>query len=210
MKLSAPARRNRVPGGGRRLRPIGPATDDLADDTLLAGFAGGDDALALAFVRRFQRRVYGVAFAVTGTPAVAEEVAQEAFERAWRRADTFDVRRGPVGTWLATITRNIAIDVGRVSRPTSMDPDDFRAGLMAPIGDGPEQRTLLGESTDELWAAIRTLPPEQARAIVLAGIGGLSASEVATAEQIPLGTAKTRIRTALQRLRAVLDPGSTQ
>ncbi len=209
MKLLAPAKRNRTPGGGQSLRRIGPATDDLADDTLLAGFAGGDDALALAFVRRFQRRVYGVALAITGTHSVAEEVAQEAFERAWQRADTFDVRRGPVGTWLATITRNIAIDVGRVRRPMSVDPADLRAGLMAPIGDGPEHRTLLGESSEELWAAIRTLPSEQARAIVLAGIGGLSASEVATAEQIPLGTAKTRIRTAMQRLRAALDPGST-
>ena len=62
----------------------------MDDEALLAGLATGDGDVGLAFVRRFQRQVYGVALAVVGDPTQAEDVAQQAFERAWRRAGTFD------------------------------------------------------------------------------------------------------------------------
>jgi RNA polymerase sigma factor (sigma-70 family) len=81
------------------------------DEALLAGMAAGDAQAAAAFVRRYQARVYGLALTVVGLPAVAEEVAQEAFVRAWRFAGGYDPRRGAVATWLLTITRNAAVDV---------------------------------------------------------------------------------------------------
>ena len=84
------------------------------------------------------------------------------------------------------------------------DGDELLAYLGAGGGKSPEQAAVETSSADLLRAALRRLPAEQARAVVLAGIAGLSASQVAANQGIPLGTAKTRIRTAMQRLRATL------
>ncbi|MDQ2729316.1 MAG: sigma-70 family RNA polymerase sigma factor [Actinomycetota bacterium] len=185
------------------MRRIGLPVDRLPDETLLAGLGQGDDEITIAFVRRFQRHVYGVAFSVIGDARLAEDVAQQAFERAWRNANSYDPRRGSVGTWLRTMTRNLAIDNSRVRRPAPVDSDELLLQLSA-SAEGPERAVLAGESAEELRAALKQLPPEQARAVVLAGIVGLSANQVAESEGIPLGTAKTRIRTAMHRLRATL------
>src|SRR6476619_2271102 len=95
------------------------------DEELLAGYAASDPVASVAFVERFQRRVYGLALTVVGEPRAAEDVAQEAMVRAWRHGDAFDARRGSVATWLLTITRNAAIDALRVRRPVAIDPDDL-------------------------------------------------------------------------------------
>ena len=87
---------------------------DLSDDSLLAGMALGDADATAAFVRRYQPRVYGLALAIVGSSAVAEEVAQEAFLRIWRNAAVYDARRGQVATWVLTITRNLSIDALRL------------------------------------------------------------------------------------------------
>ncbi|MDE3203161.1 MAG: sigma-70 family RNA polymerase sigma factor [Acidobacteriota bacterium] len=177
--------------------------DQLPDEALLAGFASGDRELSLAFVRRFQSKVHGVALAVTNDPALADDIAQQGFVQAWRHGATYDARRASVGTWLSAITRNLAIDALRVRRPQPVDTD----AILARVGSTertPEAAALAGESIEELRAALRGLPPEQARAVVLAGVVGLSASQVAAAEGIPLGTAKTRIRTAMMALRRTL------
>jgi RNA polymerase sigma factor (sigma-70 family) len=185
------------------IRPVGLPVDQLPDETLLAGYAAGEAELTVAFVRRFQTRVFGVALAVVGDIGVAEDVAQQAFERVWRHGHTYDQRRGSVAVWLSAITRNLAIDAMRVRRPFPVDPEVLLAQIAAGA-DGPEHLAVLDESVGELRAALRRLPAEQARAIVLAGIAGMSASQVASTEGIPLGTAKTRIRTAMHRLRDVL------
>jgi RNA polymerase sigma factor (sigma-70 family) len=179
--------------------------DELPDDSLLAGYGASDPDVTVAFVRRFQRRVYGVARTVVGDATLAEDVAQQAFERAWRHAGAYDARRGSVTSWLMTITRNLAIDATRVGRAHPVDPAELL--LRVNVGaDGADQAALSRIVADDLRSALTRLPVEQARALVLAGIGGLSASEVASAEGIPLGTAKTRIRTALRRLRAEVLP----
>lgn len=185
------------------MRRIGLPVDQLPDETLLAGLGQGDEEVTVAFVRRFQRRVFGVALSVLGDTRLAEDVAQQAFERAWRNAHTYDPRRASVGTWLTTIARNLAIDAARVRRPVPVDPDELLLRVTADR-DGPEHAAVTDESASELRAALRLLPVEQARAVVLAGIVGLSASQVAQTEGIPVGTAKTRIRAAMQRLRAAL------
>lgn len=184
-----------------RARPV----DGFPDDLLLAGLASGDAELSVAFVRRFQSRVFGVAMAVLGDPRQAEDVAQQAFERAWRHAAVFDPRRGSVTTWLTAITQHLAIDAVRARRAAPVDPTALEEVLGAGP-DGPERATLAAESAAELRAAIRALPAEQGRALVLAAFRGLTAREVAESEGIPLGTAKTRIRTAMLRLAAVLEP----
>jgi RNA polymerase sigma-70 factor (ECF subfamily) len=170
----------------------------LSDESLIAGMASGDDDALAAFVRRFQARVFGLALTVVDDIGVAEEVAQDAFLRAWRHAATYDPRRGRVSTWLLTITRNLAIDAVRLRRDRPVDPDR----LMATLADGHTDPGYDG--TEHLRAGLRQLPADQARPIVLAVVYGLTAREIAEQEGIPLGTAKTRIRRGLARLRAAL------
>jgi RNA polymerase sigma-70 factor (ECF subfamily) len=176
----------------------------VSDDALVAGIAAGDPDAASAFVRRFQRRVFGLARTIVVDDRAAEDVAQEAFLRAWRHAGAYDPRRGSVVGWLLTITRNLAIDAVRVRRPVSFDPAVLM-GLDWESGErSPDDLAQLSDDTERLRAALTQLPEEQGRAIVLAGLLGYTAREVGEIEDIPLGTAKTRIRTALQRLRVAL------
>ena len=178
--------------------------DRASDAALVAALALGDEAAAVAFVRRFERRVFGLAVSVTRDRGLAEDVSQEAFLRAWKAAGTYDIRRGSVLTWLLTITRNLAIDAVRARRATPTD-DAVLDNLIAttlrdPSGD-VDQQLDAAQSVQHL----RELPPEQARAVVLAVVGGNTAQEVADHEGIPLGTAKTRIRTGLLRMRQALE-----
>jgi RNA polymerase sigma-70 factor (ECF subfamily) len=177
----------------------------LPDETLLAGLGAGDAELALAFVRRFQGVVFGVAVTIVRDPAAAEDVAQQAFEQAWRHAQVYDSRRGSVRTWLTSITRNLAIDVlrGRTSAP--VDPEDLPA-LLTAMTDSPERFAVARDDAATLRRALAGLPQGQARAVAMAGIYGMTARQVADAEHVPLGTAKTRIRDGMRKLRAVYLP----
>jgi RNA polymerase sigma-70 factor (ECF subfamily) len=176
----------------------------VSDETLYAGLAAGDRDATDAFVARFQRRVYGLARSITGDDRIAEDVAQEAMVRAWRHASAYDPRRGSVATWLLTITRNLAIDEIRVRRPVAFDPEVLLA-VAAPSGErSPDDAVIVSTEIERLRGALRTLPEEQRRAVVLAGVLGLSGREVSEHEGIPLGTAKTRIRAAMIRLRTSL------
>jgi RNA polymerase sigma factor (sigma-70 family) len=176
----------------------------VSDDALVAGLAAGDRDAASAFVGRFQRRVYGLARTIILDERAAEDIAQEAFVRAWKHAGAYDPRRGSVVGWLLTITRNLAIDAVRVRRPVALDPSSL-LGFDRPSGDRDlSELAELSDDTERLRAALAKLPEEQSRAIALAGLLGYTAREVGEIEDIPLGTAKTRIRTALIRLRAAL------
>jgi len=179
-----------------------------SDEDLLAGFAASDPTASAAFVERFQRRVYGLALTVVGDPRLAEDVAQEAMLRAWRYGDAFDARRGTVVPWLLTITRNAAIDALRVRRPLAVDPVVLTAITTPTTERDPADVAALRGDIVRLRAALAALPDEQQRAIVMAGIWGLTGREIAEREGIPLGTAKTRIRAGLRRLRIALDTGA--
>ncbi|POX49640.1 RNA polymerase subunit sigma-70 [Streptomyces sp. Ru71] len=175
----------------------------LPDEALLSGLATGDPELAVTFVRRFQHRVFGVAMAVTRDPQLAEDIAQQTFERAWRHAQIYDSRRGSVTTWLTTIAHNLAIDAVRARRTEPVAPEDLDA-LLGVVTETPERWALVDEASAQLRAAVARLPREQARALVMAGIYGMTAQQIADAEAIPLGTAKTRIRAAMAKLRTTL------
>ena len=163
----------------------------------MAGFAAGDSDAATAFVRRHQARVFGLAVTMVGDPAVAEEIAQEAFTRAWRHAESYDTRRGKVSTWLLTITRNLAIDHLRAHRTEPLDPGAIQHAEEALwISAGSRS----AEEVGEIREALADVPAEQRRALLLAALFGYTAREISTIEEIPLGTAKTRIRTAMQRV----------
>jgi RNA polymerase sigma-70 factor (ECF subfamily) len=182
----------------------GREVDHVGDHVLLAGMAAGDEHMAVAFVRRFQRTVFGIALAVIGDARLAEDVAQQAFERAWRHAGLYDPRRGTVSAWLARITHNLAVDTMRGRRTSPVDPADLET-LVDRITWSPERAALAAESAAELHAAINALPVIQRRALTLAAFRGMTAREIADVEHIPLGTAKTRIRTGLLRLNRALN-----
>ena len=187
------------------MRQLRVAEGELSDDGLLAGMAVGEQAAAVAFVRRYQRRVFGLAYSMTGDAGVAEDVAQEAMIRVWKHAQVFDPRRGSVASWVLTITRNLAIDALRLRRSVPTDPDDFAAAALRSNEHNPEDAAQRGDIRHLVRGALEGLPPEQRRAVVLAAVYGRTALEISESEGIPLGTAKTRIRTALIRLRAAIE-----
>ena len=172
----------------------------LSDEALVAGLAAGDQGAATAFVRRFQARVFGLAVTMVGDRAVAEEIAQEAFTRAWRHAAAYDARRGRVATWLLSITRNLSIDHLRAKRTEPLDPDAIGDAEQAMWATSARSAAEQGGETGELRAALAELPAEQRRALLLAALFGYTAREIGAIEEIPLGTAKTRIRAAMQKI----------
>src|SRR5580658_2774194 len=195
----------RPPPVCKSVQKMGTVSDELPDETLLAGLGAGDADLALAFVRRFQRIVFGVAISVTGNPAAAEDVAQQTFEQAWRHAQVYDSRRGSVRTWLTTIAHNLAVDVLRARTSTPVDPDDLPA-LLTAVTQTPERVAVANDRAAGLRRELGRLPAPQARAVAMSGLYGMTARQVADAEGVPLGTAKTRIRDGMQKLRAAYLP----
>jgi len=174
--------------------------DDAPDDVLIAGLAAGDQAAARMFVDRFSSRAIGLAYQLLGDRAAAEDVAQEALVRAWRHAGTYDVRRGSASAWLLTIVRNLAIDTLRLRRAVPFDPMTLPIGRLADDEPAAEDEAARHDDASRLRVALGALPVEQRRCLLMA-YAGYTAMEVAAIEHIPLGTAKTRIRTGLQKLR---------
>ncbi|HEU0129959.1 MAG TPA: sigma-70 family RNA polymerase sigma factor, partial [Mycobacteriales bacterium] len=152
------------------------------DESLLAGVAAGDADAMAALVRRYQRRVYGLARTVLGDAAAAEDVAQEAFVRAWRHAEAFDPRRASAATWLLAITRNLAIDALRLRRADPVDPAALLALGLADPGARPEEAAVAADEARRVRAAIGALPEEQRRALVRAAFLGQTAREIGAAE----------------------------
>jgi RNA polymerase sigma-70 factor (ECF subfamily) len=181
---------------------------DPSDEALLAGYATGDPRTAAAFVRRFQGRVYGLALTIVRQPAIAEEVAQETFVRVFRHAGNYDARKGRVSTWLLSIARNLAIDVTRMKRLDPVDPEVIAAELsLTSSQPAADEVDLQPDERDQLRSAITDLPDDQRRALVLAAYMGRTAREISDLDDVPLGTVKTRIRTAMIKLRDELEVG---
>lgn len=178
--------------------------DSVSDEALLSGIAVGDDRSALVFVRRYQRRIYGLALGVLSDRDDAQDVAQEAFIRIFRHAAIFDSRRGSVATWVLTITRNLAIDSVRVRRGVPTDPCDRIFLDLLSLRSEPDTSALTTDEVAHAKQALRQLPLDQRRAVVLAALYGRTAAEIAESERIALGTAKSRIRLGLARLRTAL------
>jgi RNA polymerase sigma factor (sigma-70 family) len=182
-----------------------PDVPSPSDDALVSGMADGDDASAVAFVRRYQRRAFGLAVGIVADRATAEDVAQEALVRAWRHASMFDVRRGSVEAWVLTITRNLAIDALRRRRSIPTDPDRLMALAAASGTAWHDDPRVSGPVSTRVMRALEGLPAEQRRAVLLAALYGRTAQEISESEGVPLGTVKTRVRTGLTKLRTQLE-----
>jgi RNA polymerase sigma factor (sigma-70 family) len=173
----------------------------LSDESLLAGLGSGDPDASAAFVRRYQRRVFGLTLSILRDRGAAEEAAQEAFVRAWRHASAYDPRRGSVAGWLLTIARNVSINMLPTRRVDPVDPDIV--SMLGSRSDGSSSEDHVVE-VELLKKALARVPEEQRRAIVLAAFYGFTAKEMSELDGVPLGTVKTRIRSAMMKLRSEL------
>ena len=151
---------------------------------------------------RYAGQVYALARRIVRNDPDAEDVVQEVFSQVWRTASRYDQTRGSVLGWLLTITRTRAIDKirARKSRPDTTHPITPDALPAAEARDAVE----VAEQAEIVRKALLSLPPAQRTALELAYYEGLTQSEIADRLSEPLGTVKTRIRTALMSLRARL------
>lgn len=170
-----------------------------------------DSAQFSAAFDEHHRSVYAVALRVLGDAAQAGDVVQDVFLRLWRRPEAFDPSRADLGTYLRLLARSRAIDLIREGQSRGRMTDRFKVvvGEAEPrTDDRPDLASERGESRAAVREALRGLPLAQREALVLAYWGGLTAEEIARREHIPLGTAKSRLRLGLAKLRAQMDPAA--
>jgi RNA polymerase sigma-70 factor (ECF subfamily) len=147
------------------------------------------------------RAVHQVAMGVLNDHARAQDVVQDVFLRLWRRPESFDARRGALGAYLRLMARSRAVDVWRETQATHRISDRLRLSTERLEGGG-DGGTALTPDREDLRVALRRLPEGQREALVLTYWGGLTAEEVARHAVVPLGTAKSRVRLGVRRLRA--------
>lgn len=178
---------------------------DLAD--LLSRSAKGDAASFAQLYDATSARVYGLAVRVVRDPAQAEEVAQEAFLQVWRHASRYDARRGSVLSWILTIVHRRAVDRVRAAESASHRETEYE-NRSHPVGhDTTAEAVEASLDARRVHSALAGLTPIQREAVELAYLGGYTHTEVASMLDLPLGTAKTRIRDGLIRLRDAMGVG---
>jgi RNA polymerase sigma-70 factor (ECF subfamily) len=176
-----------------------------AEGDLLVQARDGD---ALAFeeiVRRYERRVYAVAFRIVRRHDVADDVAQDTFIRAHAALGRFDTTR-PFGPWICRIAANLALNHVRSPRAREEDLPDGQAEPAAPGAAGPLASLLDGEARRVLEAALDGLPAEQRAVFVLRTVEELSYREIAEALEVSMGTVMSRLSRAREKLREALLP----
>jgi RNA polymerase sigma-70 factor, ECF subfamily len=165
----------------------------------MRGISSGREEAMAELYDRYSSIVYSVALRVLGDTGRAEDVMQEVFMQLWRNPAAFDTNRGSLAAWLAVIARNRAIDALRKRRPESNIEDVVVAADIDLESEAARKITV-----EKVRGVLAGMPAEQRRAIELAFFEGLTHTEVAAELGEPLGTVKTRIRSALQALRKVM------
>jgi len=159
------------------------------------------------FARVFEqheRGVYASALRILGNPAQAQDVVQDVFMRVWRRPGAFDARRGELATYLRLMARSRALDLWREGQAAGRASDRLKVVVEAEpaaVAESPAAVAEADATRETVIEALKTLPEAQRDALVLAYWGGLTAGQIADREQVPLGTAKSRLRLGLARLR---------
>jgi RNA polymerase sigma-70 factor (ECF subfamily) len=179
-----------------------PAEDASVDIQLIRRVVARDAVAIGELYDRHNRLLYGLIHRILRDRAEAEEVLQEVFVQVWTRADTYDVRIGPPAAWLVRIARNRAIDRLRATAVRARTAEN--APPPAPV-ESPETRAQASERQQQVARALNALPAEQRQLIEEAYFLGLTQSELADRFGLPLGTVKTRVRTAMMTLRGELQ-----
>jgi RNA polymerase sigma-70 factor (ECF subfamily) len=187
-----------------RLAPRKPAdgvpSGSVSDGDLIQRAGKGDRAALEALYSRYARSVFGLALRRLGDRGRAEDAVQETFVSIWRAARTYDPARGPGAPWLFAVARNAIVDRSRARNEPPIEAPDEPSSE-----SGPEEQAELAWTQWRVHRALEDLPEHEREVISLAYWRGLSQSEVAQALGIPLGTVKTRTRSALQRLSTILE-----
>lgn len=208
-----------VDGGASRpeVPPSGSAPDVSGDGppssahlgSLLRQAARGDQRAFATFYDATCARAYGLAVRVVRNPAQAEEVVQEAYLEVWRTANRFDPDRGSAISWLLTVAHRRAVDRVRSAEAASRRDESYHHHNHAVPHDSTADEAHASFEARRVRGALQTLTPIQREALELAYFGGYTHTEVATMLGLPIGTAKTRIRDGLIRLRDALGVGQT-
>jgi RNA polymerase sigma factor (sigma-70 family) len=176
-----------------------------ADQRLMRSFARRDRSAADTLYRRYAGRIYGLGLVMLGSDAAAQDLVQDTFVKLWRSAERYDRSRGALDTWVLLIARSLAIDA---IRRRVLEARTLERSEPPPEVDqepGPDERAVTRDLTEQARRAMAGLPPEQRAALELAYLGGKTSTEISDLEGIPVGTAKTRIRAALLRLREAMS-----
>ena len=186
----------------------------LARDEDLVGRLVERDEMALErLYDRYGRATYSLVLKMLRDPARAEEVSQEVFLKLWRRPESYVPGRGAFATWLLSVAHHRAVDELRTRRHEvySLGSDDTPPRELIDDGSDLADGAWLREQRVAVRTALATLPPNQRQAVELAYFAGLTQREISERLGEPLGTIKTRIRLAMQKLRACLtdleEPG---
>jgi RNA polymerase sigma-70 factor (ECF subfamily) len=185
----------------------GQAGSNAEDVALIRRMCEADETALGALYDRWVRALYSLVVHLLKDPDEAEDVVEETFWQAWRKASSYEPSKGAVSTWLLTIGRRKALDRLRARKRHREDPldrDQSFADLPSSEKD-PSQEVEGIELRDQVRSALRELPDEQREVLELGYFKGMSQSEIAEATGQPLGTVKTRMRLAMQKLREPLS-----
>ena len=177
------------------------------DVALIRRMCDADETALGALYDRWVRSLYSLVFHLLKDADEAEDVVEETFWQAWRKASSYEPSRGAVSTWLLTIGRRRALDRLRAKdrrREESMSQTGVLADMASSLPD-PFQAAEGSERRSNVRAALNELPEEQRSVLELGYFQGLSQTEIAEMTGQPLGTVKTRMRLAMQKLREPLS-----
>jgi RNA polymerase sigma-70 factor (ECF subfamily) len=185
----------------------------VEDEVLAARVAAGDVDAFKALYDRYVRRTYTWCAHVLG-PGRAEDAIQEIFLKLWQHAGRFDPGRGSFASWFTSITRHhLAHELRRDSAGRRQDAAlgiaELLDGAVSP-DVGPEETAWRREEAGALARALKALPEEQRRVLVLAYFGGMSQSQIARTLRLPMGTVKKRVNLGMRKLRGALDAHRAQ
>jgi RNA polymerase sigma-70 factor, ECF subfamily len=176
-----------------------------SDQALVARLVAGDEAALSALYDRYSGMLYALLMRILRDAQSAEEVLQDLFFYLWGNAGKFDPSRGSLPGWLLVSARNRAISRLRKLHPSeSLDGPGSTLETTVSSGFSLESAVARKELVDKVKGALEGLPAIQREAVELAFFEGLTHSEIAIRTQEPLGTIKTRIRSAVQTLRQAL------
>tara|TARA_R110002167_G_scaffold23721_3_gene84108 strand:+ start:1133 stop:1705 length:573 start_codon:yes stop_codon:yes gene_type:complete len=183
--------------------PKAPSPTAEADDLVRAIAQSHDRQAFLALFRLMAPRIKAYVMRLGSDGATAEDLVQEVMLTVWRRAGQFDTAKASAATWIYTIARNRRIDVFRRERRPELDPND---PALLPEPPTPADQSLQNhQDAARLRAAVETLPPEQSEMLRQAYFEDLSHAEIAARRNLPLGTVKSRLRLAKEKLRLALE-----
>lgn len=193
----------------RKTHPPSPSSRmaQQEDRALLEAVARRDQEAFEQLYERYHVMVYHLAYRILRNREAAEEVVSDVFWQVWREAERYNAQRGSAAAWIVTLARSRAIDALRAQRGRAIPGDDATA-LPSPSGQGNEPEGVVNLAQRALFVreALDGLSPEQRTALELSFFSGLSHAEIAERLAEPLGTVKTRIRSAMLKLRERLRP----